>query len=74
MPNCHFRLSNVKESWSKYNTVGLHRSRDAGVGAFTGYHGRVSTTLRELREGSEIFVDYGEVSLLFDELVQCMIS
>ena len=61
MPNCHFRLSNVEESWSRYSMAGLHRSKDPGAGAFTGYHGRITTASKDLREGSEIFVNYGEV-------------
>ncbi|KAL3801644.1 hypothetical protein HJC23_013149 [Cyclotella cryptica] len=60
MPNCHFRLSNVKESWTRYDTAGLHRSKDPGVGAFTGYHGREGIATKDLKEGSELFVDYGE--------------
>ncbi len=61
MPNCHFRLSNVEESWSLYNTDGFHRKKDPGAGAFTTYYGRNSTASRDLSEGTEIFVDYGEV-------------
>ena len=62
MPNCHFRLSNVRETWTRYDTAGLHRSKDPGVGAFTGYHGREGIATKDLTEGSELFVDYGEVS------------
>jgi len=60
MPNCHFRLSNVEESWSLYDTDGFHRKKDPGVGAFTRYYGRNSTAIRDISEGTEIFVDYGE--------------
>ncbi|KAL7488085.1 hypothetical protein ACHAW6_013684 [Cyclotella cf. meneghiniana] len=60
MPNCHFRLSNVRETWTRYDTAGLHRSKDPGVGAFTGYHGREGIATKDLTEGSELFVDYGE--------------
>jgi hypothetical protein len=62
MPNCHFRLSNVHEGWTFYDTAGLHRSKDPGSGAITGYHGREATATKDLRAGSEIYVDYGEVS------------
>jgi hypothetical protein len=65
MPNCHFRLSNVRESFTRYDTYGLHRSKDPGAGAFSGYHGREGIAIMDLRAGSEIFVDYGEVSALF---------
>ena len=64
MPNCHFRLSNVRESFTKYDTAGLHRSKDAGAGANSGYHGREAIAMKDLREGSELFVDYGEVSVV----------
>ena len=60
MPNCHFRLSNVRESFTKYDTAGLHRSKDPGAGAYSGYHGREGIAIKDLPKGGEIFVDYGE--------------
>lgn len=60
MPNCHFRLSNVRESFTKYDTAGLHRSKDPGAGAYSGYHGREGIAIKDMSKGSEIFVDYGE--------------
>lgn len=61
MPNCHFRLSNVRESFTHYDTAGLHRSKHPGAGAFSGFHGREAIALKDISAGSEIFVDYGEV-------------
>ena len=60
MPNCHFRLSNVRESFTRYDTAGLHRSKDPSVGSLSGYHGREGIAIKDIKGGSEIFVDYGE--------------
>ena len=62
MPNCHFRLNNVDETWAKSDTAGLHRGKDPGAGAFTDHHDRHGHAEKALDAGSEIFVSYGEVS------------
>ena len=65
MPNSHLNLVNVDDNWTRYGLMeGMHRSKDVGVGAFTGYHGRSFAATRDLSEGSEIFVSYGEVRCL----------
>lgn len=53
---------NVDETWTRYDMAGLHRGKDPGAGAITGYHGREAFTTRNVSAGSEIFEGYGEVS------------
>ena len=36
--NCHFGLNNAEHNKSKFDAVGLHRSKDPGVGAFTNWY------------------------------------
>lgn len=59
LPNCLFPAVGVEESTTRYDTAGLHRSRDPGIGAFTPYYDRQGIATRYLYEGEEIFVDYG---------------
>lgn len=58
--NSFLPLVNVEEGWPLQDSAGLHRSKDPGAGAFTEYHGRVSTATQKIKAGSEFFVDYGK--------------
>jgi hypothetical protein len=58
--NCLFPLNNAEDTFTQFDSAGLHRSRDAGAGAFTPYHNRKSVAKRRIQAGQEIFVSYGE--------------
>ena len=65
-------LINVQKSIPLYDTAGLHRSKDPGVGAFTPYHNGTSTVSRHIPVGGELFKFYGDNwfatrTKLFDE-------
>jgi SET domain len=45
---------------SIYDTVGLHRSKDAGAGAFCPYHFSNTTAVTDIPPGGELFATYGE--------------
>jgi hypothetical protein len=45
---------------SKYDTAGLHRSRDPGSGAFCPYHSSETTALVDIPAGAELFASYGD--------------
>jgi hypothetical protein len=53
-------LINVQKSIPLYDTAGLHRSKDPGVGAFTPYHNGTSTVSRHIPVGGELFKFYGD--------------
>lgn len=57
--NCILSLVNIEESYTKIDNAGLHRSRDAGAGAFTPYHDRLSYATENIPAGQELFISYG---------------
>ena len=57
--NCMPSLINVDSLHPKLDNAGLHRSRDAGAGAFTPYHDRVSFAIEDISAGQELFISYG---------------
>ena len=58
--NCNLALINVDKATPVYDTVGLHRDKDPGVGAYTPYY-NVSTVVKEyIPEGGELFKYYGD--------------
>jgi len=53
-------MNNIESTkGSLYDTAGLHRSRDPGVGAFTPYHASNTTAVVDIPAGAEIFASYG---------------
>lgn len=44
---------------AKYDTAGLHRSRDPGSGAFSGYYSAIVSAAENVSAGAELFADYG---------------
>jgi hypothetical protein len=58
--NCFFDIINFEESGVTLDPAGLHRSKDPGAGAFTQYHGRISSARLDIDAGSELFVSYGD--------------
>mmetsp|Transcript_30821 Transcript_30821/g.47232 ORF Transcript_30821/g.47232 Transcript_30821/m.47232 type:complete len:605 (+) Transcript_30821:151-1965(+) len=50
---------NVMPAMSEHDTAGLHRSRDAGVGAFTNHHSYPVYTLKDVKAGEELFFPSG---------------
>lgn len=58
--NCLSPLVNVEDSSAECDTAGLHRSQHPGAGAVTPYHGRASMAYRDVTQGDELFIDYGE--------------
>lgn len=59
VPNCHFSLLNVKEHHVSYDLVGLDRYNSPGSGAITPFYNRTSTARKDIRAGSELYVNYG---------------
>jgi len=57
--NCHFGLNNVDHGKPKFNSAGLHRSKDPGVGAFTEWYDTPNIASRYIQPGEELFVFYG---------------
>ncbi len=60
VPNCHYWLNNVDESYCEFDTVGLTPKNSPGAGAFTGYYNRLTSALKDIPAGGEIFVSYGQ--------------
>jgi hypothetical protein len=57
--NCHFGLNNVEHDKPKFDSAGLHRSKDPGVGAFTYWYDMPHIASRDIQSGEELLVDYG---------------
>ena len=53
-------LINIVDTWSKIDSGDLHRDKDPGSGAITPYHDRKSKATRYIRQGEELYIDYGE--------------
>jgi hypothetical protein len=54
-------MNNIEStSGSIYSTAGLHRSKDAGAGAFCPYHKSNTTASTDIPQGAELFASYGE--------------
>jgi hypothetical protein len=58
--NCRIELVNVEKATPAYDDGGLHRSRDAGVGAFSPYHNGTTLVTRKIPVGGELFKFYGD--------------
>ncbi|KAL7579557.1 hypothetical protein ACA910_007928 [Epithemia clementina (nom. ined.)] len=59
--NAVMDMNNIESTHgSKYDTAGLHRSRDPGSGAFSGYHSSITSAATEIPAGSELLAAYGE--------------
>jgi hypothetical protein len=58
--NSFLAIVNVEEWTTTYDTAGLHRSTDPGIGAFSPYYDRKVTAKRDIHSGEEFFVSYGE--------------
>jgi len=56
--NCHFGLNNVEDETPEFDSAGLHRSKDPGVGAFAYWH-MPNIATRDIQPGEELFKDYG---------------
>ena len=58
--NCDFSNINV-EPLLLVDTdgAGLHRSKDAGAGAMSPYHNRITKALKRIEPGEELFANYG---------------
>jgi hypothetical protein len=53
-------MNNIESTHgSKYDTAGLHRKKDPGVGSFTPYHASETTITHAIRAGAELFASYG---------------
>ena len=58
--NSFMDFVNVDEGHTVRGVVGnLHRSKDPGAGGFTPYHSRKISAHKDIREGQELFVSYG---------------
>ena len=58
--NSFMDFVNVDEGHTVRSVAGnLHRSKDPGAGGFTPYHSRQITAHKDIREGQELFVSYG---------------
>jgi SET domain len=54
-------MNNIESTHgSVYDTVGLHRSKDVGAGAFCPYHFSNTTAVTDIPPGGELFATYGE--------------
>jgi hypothetical protein len=58
--NCNLALPNVEKRMPIYDTVGLHRSKDPGVGGYTPYHKCESYVTNPIPAGGELFKMYGD--------------
>lgn len=58
--NCNLALINVDKDLPKYNTAGLHRSKDPGAGAITPYQNCSTTVSAPIPAGGELFKNYGD--------------
>lgn len=53
-------MANIESTHgSKYDTAGLHRKKDPGVGSFTPYHSSETTITHAVQAGAELFASYG---------------
>jgi hypothetical protein len=53
-------MNNIESTHgSKYDTAGLHRKKDPGVGSFTPYHASETTITHKIQAGAELFASYG---------------
>lgn len=54
-------MNNIKSTHgSVYDTMGMHRSRDPGTGAFTPYHAANTKAITDIPAGAELFASYGD--------------
>ena len=59
--NSHFGLHNIKMTGPpSIDSAGYHRSKDAGVGAFSSFHDFKITAGRDIEAGMELFANYGQ--------------
>eukprot|EP00546_Thalassionema_frauenfeldii_P022189 CAMPEP_0178905078 /NCGR_PEP_ID=MMETSP0786-20121207/6060_1 /TAXON_ID=186022 /ORGANISM="Thalassionema frauenfeldii, Strain CCMP 1798" /LENGTH=562 /DNA_ID=CAMNT_0020576615 /DNA_START=137 /DNA_END=1822 /DNA_ORIENTATION=- len=59
--NSRLELHNIiSTTGSKYDTCGLHRSTDAGAGAFSPYHSSQTVASRFIPAGAELMASYGD--------------
>jgi hypothetical protein len=58
--NCNLAVLNVDKELPVYDMSKLHRSRDAGAGAFTPYHNCTTTVIADVPVGGELFKFYGD--------------
>ena len=54
--NCHLALLNVDKGYPVHSTLGLHRSRDPGAGAFSPYHNCTTIATASIPAGGELYV------------------
>jgi hypothetical protein len=59
LPNSHMGLLNLDLLAPSVDTMGYHRSRDAGVGAFSTRHNLKFEATENVPAGMELFTDYG---------------
>jgi hypothetical protein len=60
MVNCHAGLVNAEKATPVYNEVGMHRNVHPGAGAVTPYSASLTTVIRDIPAGGEIFKEYGD--------------
>ena len=53
-------LVNVYEWMPHHDVMGMHRSKDPGIGAFTPYFNRQSSAMMDIQTGDELLVHYGD--------------
>jgi len=58
--NAHPALNNVDMRMPSIDTLGLHRSTDVGVGAFSDRHNHGFSAKQDIPAGMEIFLTYGD--------------
>ena len=58
--NCHPGLVNLLIGKHSVDNAGYHRSKDAGVGAYSNRHNTSFITEKDVPAGMELFTDYGE--------------
>ena len=58
--NCFLDLTNVREGHPSFDSLGLHRAKDAHAGAMTNYRNRQVWAKAEIEAGAELFVSYGD--------------
>jgi len=58
--NSHAGLINLFVAKYSVDNAGYHRSRDAGVGAYSNRHNMSFITEKDVPAGMELFVKYGE--------------
>lgn len=57
--NCILGQVNIEDTFATCDNAGLHRSTSPGAGAFTPYHDRGSVAVKNIEEGEELLIDYG---------------